>query len=895
MLQKIFVDTPNTEDNKMLTTCSENKAQTVLGHSNTTECLSEIRTFQVCHKITGERVTIPRNTNFVNYIKENPHSYELLMGDVIPYFDVEQKFETQKEADDAFIPIYDSHYQHLQKYYNPENKDEIEIYVFDSTGINRERIHKVSFHFIIRGAGFYSCGDELKQLVEQWNKNEKLIFDLKVYKQRDRQQLFRMPYCSKEFDPQRKLIRMYEKNQDFLYHSLEDVKKIYNRFMVQNIDGEKPIKTDYNCNEEKKKIKKRRDNIAMPVNVSNNSDSNNSASNNNVPISEEEQFELDMKIYLENEKNSDSGTIKFQNGERKLSLEDVHTIINAIKKERIGDYDNWLHFILAIARWSDENEISEDDTLDMLNDFCQQCPNYNCKNDIVKKYREAFKKNNRNNKKITIGTVIHWAHQDNPATISNLFRKKQEIQPKEMIKFNTFDRNDPYCFVHFSTEFRDKAFPSVDDLIKEVRPKAQRVIARILIGKGVFVKKDNVTNRMFNMIDKLGECNFDMFHYCGKKKTKMTLLQFTRSHMPQFSEYVHEFENIQEHQFNTVVPFQAEIIPTPFADPVEKGLQKFLQFQNEVLANNDPYMIKYINSWVYTMLKLRHEITKAALVMIGREGIGKNTFTDFLTKHVLGEQHVTLIAGIAPLTEKHSTCMEGKRLVIVNEMAATKEEFLSNFERMKTFITEDTVHINPKNISPYNIRNVSNFVLISNNADSLHLSPTDRRYCVFDMNEKYMQNTTFFRELREESFNNAVGNAYYSYICNLSDVERIDILKIPKTKLKEEIINFSKPVWRKFLDAVIEDRDRDKDENKENEIKENEIKNDDNDDDEPVPKMFNSDRVRLSDFYQTFRNWCQDQGEYRIISMTKFGMAVKNNIQKVKVKGIYYYSISTIN
>ena len=57
-----------------------------------------------------------------------------------------------------------------------------------------------------------------------------------------------------------------------------------------------------------------------------------------------------------------------------------------------------------------------------------------------------------------------------------------------------------------------------------------------------------------------------------------------------------------------------------------------------------------------------------------------------------------------------------------------------------------------------------------------------------DINDKYVGNLEYWNTLRS-SFNNEVGNHFYTYICNLKELVSLD--KIPKTDLKQEIINIS--------------------------------------------------------------------------------------------------------
>jgi len=81
----------------------------------------------------------------------------------------------------------------------------------------------------------------------------------------------------------------------------------------------------------------------------------------------------------------------------------------------------------------------------------------------------------------------------------------------------------------------------------------------------------------------------------------------------------------------------------------------------------------------------------------------------------------------------------------------------------------------------------------------------------------------------------------------------------------------SKPNWLRFLEAVKENMDDD--ENK---------------------KMFTINKVKASEFYQSYVNWCKSNGERHIMSANKFGMMIKNFIEKSKTKSGWYYNVTTI-
>jgi phage/plasmid-associated DNA primase len=102
-------------------------------------------------------------------------------------------------------------------------------------------------------------------------------------------------------------------------------------------------------------------------------------------------------------------------------------------------------------------------------------------------------------------------------------------------------------------------------------------------------------------------------------------------------------------------------------------------------------------------------INGKALAMVSEQGTGKGTLIEFM-ELLLRSINVASVAGIERITGRFNTILQNKRLVNINEMSSTKEEFRSNFDKIKSYITDPTITIEPKGVNPYKITNISNFV-----------------------------------------------------------------------------------------------------------------------------------------------------------------------------------------
>lgn len=411
--------------------------------------------------------------------------------------------------------------------------------------------------------------------------------------------------------------------------------------------------------------------------------------------------------------------------------------------------------------------------------------------------------------------------------------------------YNKFDFNDSYTYYEFRKEFNNKHFKSLDALKMELEPKYKRVVSFILAGKGFFIKKMKDT---MDTVDTLGKSGFNMTYdlKTAKGKTKKVSVKLETL----LTEYGINFENIgcaltdiNYREFNTFAGFQAQRFDKPMTEETKEGLSLIIDLVKVMWADNDEVSFKYIMSWLAGLFDTSG-INKKSLVMISPQGCGKGTLVEFM-ELLLRKANVYNTVGISSIAQKHNTAIQGKRLIVVNEMSSTRDEFKSNFDKIKSYITDHSISIEPKGVNPYSIDNIGNYLLFTNHVDSVYIEKSDRRYGIFEMGKKYMKDTNQFRKIREMCFNQDVADAFYTY---LLDFDKADLNIIPETKLRKEMIELSLPSGLKFLKSYVEDED-------------------------------NEREVKASIIYEKYTYWCSKNGE-RALSSTKFGLQIRDKIKK---------------
>ena len=209
--------------------------------------------------------------------------------------------------------------------------------------------------------------------------------------------------------------------------------------------------------------------------------------------------------------------------------------------------------------------------------------------------------------------------------------------------------------------------------------------------------------------------------------------------------------------------------------------------------------------------------SKVCVVYFGSEGAGKSTFID--TIYSIFDKYAIQIDKAKKLYESHSTFEKEKCFICVNEAGGTDN--FENSDVLKTRITENTLNINPKGIQAYQIDNLCDYDMTTNNFNVIKITDDSiRRWFQTRITNHYIGNDEFFNYY----YKNIIGNddALYDIYTGLMNYDWNAIIPSgnfqnknfkPPTEISRDVKNGNrdKIIW--FLkDFVYEDEDDDKNE-----------------------------------------------------------------------------------
>ena len=192
--------------------------------------------------------------------------------------------------------------------------------------------------------------------------------------------------------------------------------------------------------------------------------------------------------------------------------------------------------------------------------------------------------------------------------------------------------------------------------------------------------------------------------------------------------------------------------------------------------------------WLAYIVQNPGRKTEVCLVLRGAQGIGKNRFTDTIAELLAGysERNIT---DIEELTGQFNSVIEGKMLLVCNEMRNFGASRLANHDSLKSIITDSSIRIAEKYIPRRTAENVCNMIICSNNDFPVKIEAGDRHYIILDVDAKYKGKADYWTQFEASKTPEFYGQLM-RYLMNI-DLSQYNPRVIPTTRAKSDIIEAS--------------------------------------------------------------------------------------------------------
>jgi len=203
-------------------------------------------------------------------------------------------------------------------------------------------------------------------------------------------------------------------------------------------------------------------------------------------------------------------------------------------------------------------------------------------------------------------------------------------------------------------------------------------------------------------------------------------------------------------------------------------------------------VIDWVLKWLALPLQRPGTKMRSALVFHGPQGVGKNLFFEIMTR-IYGRY--SLVVGQDQLEDKFNDWASQKLFLIGDEVVA-RQELYHHKNKLKAFITGETIQINTKMMPLRTEANHINVVFLSNEQQPLALEDGDRRY--FVVYTPPSRNDDLYTRVAA-SFEKGSVEAFYRYLLDY-DLSGFSAFSIPiMTTAKIDLIELGLKPPERFL------------------------------------------------------------------------------------------------
>jgi hypothetical protein len=233
-------------------------------------------------------------------------------------------------------------------------------------------------------------------------------------------------------------------------------------------------------------------------------------------------------------------------------------------------------------------------------------------------------------------------------------------------------------------------------------------------------------------------------------------------------------------------------------DPTKSCGLFLAHIRDNVCSGNEQHYAWVLGFLAHTVQR-PWEKAGVALVLRGDEGTGKG----FLANHVgaLFPHHYVVISHAEHITGRFNAHHQQALLMFVDEAFWAGDKKAEGV--LKHLVTDETVTTELKHLDPITTRNVSRFIIASNEDWVVPAGLKARRWAVLDVADTRKEDRAYFAAIEEEW--EGGGKAALLHLLLNFDLSSVDLYRVPKTSgLLHQKIESMQPHERWWLECLFE-------------------------------------------------------------------------------------------
>jgi hypothetical protein len=206
------------------------------------------------------------------------------------------------------------------------------------------------------------------------------------------------------------------------------------------------------------------------------------------------------------------------------------------------------------------------------------------------------------------------------------------------------------------------------------------------------------------------------------------------------------------------------------------------------ICRGDDPLFKYVEAWLAFGVQRPGEPAETALVMRGGRGTGKGVLGREYGR--LFGQHFVHVAHARHLVGNFNAHLQDAVIVFADEAFGTSDKQAEAV--LKMLITEETIPIERKFRDVISCKNVAHVIVASNNDWVVPAGVDERRFCVLDVSDAHIQDTTYFKAMVDQMRDG--GSAAMLHDLMRVDLAAVDLRHAPVTDaLREQKLHSLSP------------------------------------------------------------------------------------------------------
>lgn len=431
-----------------------------------------------------------------------------------------------------------------------------------------------------------------------------------------------------------------------------------------------------------------------------------------------------------------------------------------------------------------------------------------------------------------LGTLIDWCKEDNLAKYEKIKKqldKKNQAIEKENKKIekekkmeldayllnmkpdsdNFINRfiDDDFTMIKFLRYLDNTIFSNKLEAYEYVRDNLHKVCC--LVGLDTLVIKNSIKNDndqiLFKSLEKFPDILIKTEDYDPMDKLTLNKILFNNRNFICRYEILSTdivYKGNTDELFYIARPYIARRVDYKIED-----LNFILEFIKNTVCSSNEDIYKSLILWLAWIVQNPDDKTGVVPVLISREGgTGKSMFIKFIGEYIIGNHLYLPVQDVKGITGEQNKYLLGKKLVYVNEMAATKESYMSQFQKFKGLITEDKFPMKALYNDPIKVKQSLEFILTANHVNCIpkEKGDTKRRFFAIRFNKHRKNDFKYFDLFTKTVLNNEYGNKFYSYLMDIQNVTYESVADFPETKLDGEMRDNQMTSYDSFMNDIFD-------------------------------------------------------------------------------------------